>query len=84
MLSFLCDSLRLDLKLTIRSVPGAFPKDSAMEIENIETERQKAIFRGVRRGNAAEIASVRLHPPPPPSGVFIITIYSNTILIPLL
>jgi hypothetical protein len=52
-----------------------------MEIKNKEIERQKAIARGVRKGETLlESPSVGSTP----SGVFIITIYNNTILIPLL
>jgi hypothetical protein len=71
-------SPRLDLKPTIKRVLWAFPKEGETEIENKETERQKAI---------AERGETLMESPPmgsTPFGVFIITVYSNTTLIPLL
>jgi hypothetical protein len=71
-------SPRLDLKTTIKRVLWAFSKEGKIEIENKETERQKAV---------AERRETLMESPPmgsTPSGVFIITVYSNTTLIPLL
>jgi hypothetical protein len=49
-----------------------------MEIKNKETKRQKAVLGGGKRyRNHLQWAQ-------PPSGMFIIAIYSNIILIPLL
>jgi hypothetical protein len=58
-------------------VPWAFLRHGGVEIENKETAIAGRVQRGEMLPKSPLVGST-------PSGVFIITIHSNTILIPLL
>jgi hypothetical protein len=68
-------------KTDYKKVPWAFPRHSSTDIKNKEKERKTTIVGGVRMGETLPESPLVGSTP---SGMFIFTIYNNTILIPLL